>query len=90
MNSQKNWELRIDPCVFKTAKKLPAKEVKKIWEAVYLLPLNPYFGDIEKMKGYDDAWRRRIGSYRIFYRILVKEKIILIFNLERRASKTYI
>lgn len=89
MNLQKNWELKIDPDVLKTAKKLPAKEVKKIWEAIYLLPLNPYFGDIEKVKGYNDVWRRRSGSYRIFYRLLAKEKIILVFNLERRSSKTY-
>lgn len=90
MNSQKNWELKIDPNVLKTAKKLPAKEVKKIWEAIYLLPLNPYFGDIEKIKGYcNDVWRRRIGSNRIFYRLLVNERIILVFHLERRSSKTY-
>jgi len=41
------------------------------------------------MKGEENVWRRRIGAYRIFYKIRVSEKIILVFKLERRTSKTY-
>jgi len=41
------------------------------------------------MKGEDDTWRRRTGSYRIFYKIKNEDEIILVFHIERRTSKTY-
>jgi len=53
------------------------------------LPSNPYRGDIEKMKGEENIWRRRIGAYRIFYEIIPKEKVIYVFRAERRTTKTY-
>ncbi|MEK7149633.1 MAG: type II toxin-antitoxin system RelE/ParE family toxin [Patescibacteria group bacterium] len=89
MNSPKNWDLQIDNGVFKVLKKMPRRDAEVILEVIKLFPKNPYFGDIQKMKGENNAWRRRIGSYRIFYKIKVVEKIILVFYIERRASKTY-
>ena len=89
MSSLENWGLKIDPSVFKALKKFPRHDAENILSAIRLLPENPYFGDIQKMKWEENAWRRRIGAYRIFYRIKVVEKIILVFNLERRGSKTY-
>ena len=46
-------------------------------------------GDIEKMKGEINNWRKRIGNYRIFYEIIPKDKTIYVFHVERRASNTY-
>ena len=89
MDSPKNWDLQIDPDVLKTLKKMPRQNAEVILKVVCFLSLNPYFGDIQKMKGENNAWRRRIGSYRIFYKIKVIEKIILVFHIERRTSKTY-
>ena len=52
--------------------------------------IHPFIrGDIQKMRGKDNVWRRRVGSYRIFYKIETSEKTILVFYLERRTSKTY-
>ena len=89
MNSPKNWGLQIDPGVLKTTRKLPREEAGKLLKVINNLRLNPYYGDIEKMKDEENSWRRRVGSYRIFYKIFINKKIILVFGLERRASKTY-
>jgi len=89
MNLSTNWDLRIDSGIFKIFKKIPRYDAETILEIIKLLPINPYFGDIQKMKGEDNVWRRRIGAYRIFYGIKTVEKIILVFHLERRSSKTY-
>jgi mRNA-degrading endonuclease RelE of RelBE toxin-antitoxin system len=89
MNSSKGWGLRVDPSIFKTLKRMPRRNAEAILEVIQLLPKNPYFGDIQKMKGENNVWRRRIGSYRIFYKIDPTLKTILIFHLERRTSKTY-
>lgn len=82
MNLSKNLDLQIDPSVFKKLQKIPRSNAENILGIIRLLPTNPYFGDIQKMKGEDDTWRRRVGSYRIFYKIKNDEEIILVFNDE--------
>lgn len=89
MDLSKNWDLQIDPSILKTLKRIPKHDAKGVLEIIRLLPVNPYFGDIQKMKGEENTWRRRIGSYRIFYKIKVSEKVILVFDFDRRTSKTY-
>jgi mRNA interferase RelE/StbE len=48
----------------------------------------PYFGkNIRKLKGYKpDTWRYRIGSYRFFYEIDDKRKIIFMIAVEARSK----
>ncbi|MEK7503029.1 MAG: type II toxin-antitoxin system RelE/ParE family toxin [Patescibacteria group bacterium] len=89
MTCHESWDLEIDTSVFKTLKKFPRKNAEAILYIIKLLPQNPYFGDIQKMKDGEHTWRRRVGSYRIFYKIKVFEKIILVFKVERRTSNTY-
>ncbi|MBI4692371.1 MAG: type II toxin-antitoxin system RelE/ParE family toxin [Candidatus Terrybacteria bacterium] len=89
MNLSKSWDLHIDPDIFKILKRLPSRDAEAILDVIRFLPSNPFFGDIQKMKGEDNAWRRRVGSYRIFYKIKITEKVILVFRLERRTSSTY-
>ena len=84
-----SWDLQVDSSVFKILKKIPLRDAKAILVVIKLLPVDPYFGDIQKMKGEENAWRRRVGSYRIFYKIKVSEEIVLVFKLERRTSRTY-
>lgn len=89
MNSNGSWILEIDPNVLKAARKIPHRDASRISEIIHSLPQNPYGGDVEKMKGGDNTWRRRIGAYRIFYKLLIRERRILVFHLERRTSSTY-
>lgn len=89
MHSPKNWALHIDPSVVKSLKKMPRQDVEAILGVIRLLPVDPLFGDIQKMKSEENVWRRRIGSYRLFYKLKYTENIILVFHLERRTSKTY-
>jgi len=89
MNSPRSWNLRVDPGVFKILKKMPRRDAEVVLNVIRLSPVNPFFGDIQKMRGGDNIWRRRVGSYRIFYKIMIAEKTILVFRLERRTSKTY-
>jgi len=89
VNSNKNWVLQIDPEVLKTLKKFPQKDSKRITTVIESLPTNPYAGDIQKMKGEANVWRRRVSSYRVFYEILPEENIIHVYHVERRTTQTY-
>ena len=89
MNSSESWDLQIDSGVFKTLRKIPRHDAEALLAVVRLLPTDPYFGDIQKMKDEENTWRRRSGAYRIFYKIKVAEKVLLVFRVERRTSSTY-
>ena len=66
MPSPEPWVLRIDPGVLRKLEKIPGQNAKRLLRAVRAIPFNPYYGDIQKMKGQENVWRRRVGSYRIF------------------------
>lgn len=89
MSLSKNWELKIDPDVYKDLSKVPKDYARKILEAIEILPANPYYGDVEKIKDEQCLWRRRIGQYRFFYEIHPNESFIHVLWVERRTSNTY-
>ncbi len=84
-----NWKIEIRGKVYKDTEKFPKNDRMRIFQIFEEILANPFFGDIQKMKGEENVWRRRIGAYRIFYEILPKDKVIYIFRVERRTSKTY-
>lgn len=83
------WSLIVDPIVAKQLKKIPREDAQRIFRVIEELPANPYAGDIEKMKGERDSWRRRVGVYRIFYDLSTREQTIHVYDVKRRTSKTY-
>jgi mRNA-degrading endonuclease RelE of RelBE toxin-antitoxin system len=89
MNSKTSWVLQIDPAIFKYLKRMPRGDVERILFIIQNLPLNPFSGDIQKMRDEKNIWRRRVGAYRIFYELIPQSKIISVFRVERRTSKTY-
>lgn len=89
MNLDKNWELKIDQKVYRELRKFPKKDTTLITNILEDKSFDPYNGDIEKIKGEENIWRRRIGSYRIFYEINQIDRFVHIFLVERRTSSTY-
>ncbi len=90
MNLNSGWQLKIREKVLKDIVKFPQKDLNKIEDVLESeIIQNPYRGDIQKMKGEENVWRRRIGAYRIFYEVVAQEKVVYVFRVERRNSKTY-
>ena len=89
MSSAKNWVLQIDDSVYKSLRKIPHAYAARLLEVIRDLPEDPFRGDIKKMKGEQNVWRRRIGAYRIRYELIAEEKVIHIFLVERRTSSNY-
>jgi mRNA interferase RelE/StbE len=84
-----NWELHLRNSAKKRLLRFPKEDQIYIAIGLRELATDPYLGDIKKMKGEENSWRRRIGAYRIFYEMIHQEKIIYVFSIERRTSKTY-
>ena len=89
MKSEINWLLQVDNSVFKFLKKLTKNDRERIYSSIKKLEVDPYAGDIKKMKNAGDSWRLRIGSYRVFFEIHIEEKVIYVFHAERRTTTTY-
>ena len=89
MNSAEGWELVVDGQVDRQLRRVPVKHAEQILAAIGAMVASPYAGDVAKMQGEDNVWRRRVGAYRIFFEILPREKLIHVFRVERRTSTTY-
>jgi len=89
MSSKQNWEVKIDNGVYRELRRVPRNDRERIISVIEDPLFDPYIGDLEKIKGEDDTWRKRIGAYRIFHTVTQRGRIVHIFWVERRTSKTY-
>jgi len=59
---------------------------RRIIERIRELEDNPFPRGSIKLRGEKDAYRLRIGDYRVLYKILWDEEITLIFKIEHRRT----
>jgi mRNA-degrading endonuclease RelE of RelBE toxin-antitoxin system len=50
---------------------------------------DPFQGDIKYLEGQKDTLRRRVGDWRIFFRLVQERKHVLLSAIEPRTSTTY-
>jgi mRNA-degrading endonuclease RelE of RelBE toxin-antitoxin system len=50
---------------------------------------DPFRGDVKYLEGRQDTLRRRVGNWRIFFRLEQEQKHLLVSAIERRTSTTY-
>ena len=84
-----NWLIYVTSPARKVINKLRGKDFILIDKAIDSMATDPFGGDIEKLGGQSGVWRRRVGSYRIFYKLYFENRHIYILEVKRRTSKTY-
>ena len=50
---------------------------------------NPFQGDVRKLQGGLEGFRRRVGDWRIFFDVYPEEHRVVVTAIERRTSTTY-
>jgi mRNA-degrading endonuclease RelE of RelBE toxin-antitoxin system len=50
---------------------------------------DPFSGDVLKLRGMENRWRRRAGSYRIFFAVDFGAETVSVSAIARRTSTTY-
>lgn len=50
---------------------------------------DPFAGDVLKLEGGGNRWRRRMGNYRIFFTANSGKKVVELTAIARRTSTTY-
>jgi mRNA interferase RelE/StbE len=83
------WKLEIAGPAQKEFRKLPANDQRRVRAALLAMQEDPFAGDTKRLKGQPNAWRRRVGNYRIIYDLFVEERLIVVSGILRRTSTTY-
>lgn len=58
----------------------------RIVEAVAGLGIDPRPAGVKKLKGEDNAWRIRVGDYRVIYEIHDNSVLIVVFRVGHRRD----
>ncbi len=89
MNISASWTVILAGPARKALKRIPAPDRDRVHEALAELGTDPFRGDVKYLEGRKDILRRRIGNWRIFFRLVQEPKHLLVSAIERRTSTTY-
>jgi mRNA interferase RelE/StbE len=80
------YEIKIKASVQKTIDKIEKKFAKKIIERIDLLADEPRHNGSIKLSGEENAYRTRVGKYRIVYEIYDSEVLVYVINVDHRKD----
>jgi mRNA interferase RelE/StbE len=83
------WNLQVTKPAEKDLRTLPAREQERVKAALISLRVDPFGGDVKRLKGKPPSWRRRVGNYRIVYDLYPEQRLIVVTGILRRTSTTY-
>ncbi len=89
MNSENKWRVVVANSAEKQLSRIPRRDAERIASAIEMSSEDPFIGDIVRLSGEENLWRRRIGSYRMFFEVFRNSQTVLIQDIRRRGSKTY-
>lgn len=84
-----NWTVVVAASARKRLVRFPAKDQDKIAAALLAMTGDPFSGDIVKLEGKEDRWRRRVGAYRIFFSVDKDAPLVTVDAIVRRTSTTH-
>ena len=82
-----NWTLVVAGPARKSLAKIPDQDRRRLLRALAAMQQDPFSGDIKNLQ--PSRWRRRVGSYRIFFDLITADQRIVVTAIERRTSTTY-
>ena len=83
------WTVTIARPAQKQAARFPAKDQNRIAAAIRSMAGDPLGGDVLKLEGESNRWRRRVGSYRILSAVDNIANTVAVSPIVRRTSSTY-
>jgi len=87
------YRLEVSPAADRDLGKLKGRirrqDFERLRDAVRGLADEPRPQGVRKIKGADNAYRIRVGSYRVVYDVYDSDNVILILQVARRSETTY-
>lgn len=79
------YEVRWHPAATRELKRIPSRDQQRIISRVNGLAEEPQPRGCEPVKSLDDAWRIRVGAYRVLYQIQA-EAVVFIGRVDTRSA----
>jgi mRNA-degrading endonuclease RelE of RelBE toxin-antitoxin system len=83
------WDLAITKPAERDLKEPSRDDLRRINRALEAMRTDPYSGDIRFLQGESGRLRRRVGAWRIFFRVEQHNHTVVILAVKRRTSTTY-
>lgn len=83
------WNIIVANAARKQLARFPAKDQDRIAAALRAMSIDPFSGDIVKLEGDGERWRRRVGNYRVFFSVQAVTRMVVVSMIARRSSTTY-
>lgn len=80
------YRLELTPRVEKQLDNLPPTDRRRVAARIDLLSENPHPPGAVRMQGVDDAWRLRIGDWRVIYEIHDAVPVVLALRVGHRGE----
>lgn len=71
--------------VLKFLSKLENGSKERIFKRIKELQNDPFPYDVKKLKGERDVYRIRIGDFRMLYRVIQEDDVLLVFRVDKRS-----
>jgi mRNA interferase RelE/StbE len=79
------YQVILPKAVQKQLDRLPDEIARRILARLTALETNPRPPDVKKLKG-RDAWRIRVGDYRVIYEIHDRQLVVLVITVGHRRE----
>ena len=84
------WTVNLGKSALRALSRLQGADRERIRAALVSMTTEPFGGDLKHLTNDQRArYRRRVGSWRIFFDADTQERVIQVKAIERRTSTTY-
>jgi mRNA interferase RelE/StbE len=81
-----SFKVEIKNSVYKDLRRIDKKQVPRILKIIEEFCQDPNSIQSEKLSGFKDFYKIRVGEYRIIYRLNTQEKKIIVFHVKDRKE----
>ena len=81
-----SYKIEVSATAEKQIRKLPRDDQIRVLRAIRPLAITPSPPGSRKVRGYEDVFRIRVGTYRILYRIVGRRLLIIILKIGHRRE----
>ncbi len=81
-----SYRIEVSATAEKQIRKLSREDQVRVLRAIQPLATEPMPPGSRKIRGYDDVFRIRVGTYRILYRVVGRRLLIIILKIGHRRE----